>query len=165
MKKILLLATLILTLSFSGVANAYQSTPFEPYLNGDKNQPLVWEYNGDAEYAMLDTCKVEHDGADYYEISIKYIYFYNDPDYGGNAYNTRFFRQVKDGVSLPQYSNNFRQTWITIPSWKDKDAVERAQNPNKGGHYPNFEFEYNPRAYYLFCAAYKQAFTKDYIDI
>lgn len=164
MKKFLI-APIIFALAFSNVANAYQATPFETYLNGDKNQPLVWEYNGDAEYAMLDSCKIEHDDDDYYEISIRYIYFYNGSDYGGNAYDTRFFRQVKDGKSLPQYSNDFRKTWITIPSWKDKEAVERAQNPDEGGHYPNFEFEYNPRAYYLFCAAYKQAFGKDYTDI
>lgn len=36
---------------------------------------------------------------------------------GGNGFDTRCFRQVKDGVRLPQYSEDFGKTWkyIWIP--------------------------------------------------
>jgi len=161
MKKFFL-AALICAMSFGGVANAEGYVPtYEKYLDGDKNIQLVWNYKGDAEYAILDSLKIIHNGADYYEISIKYEHFFTGENGGGNGFSTRCFRQVKDGVSLPQYSEDLGKTWITIPSWKDKQSVEFDKNM----HYPYFAFMYNPRAYQLFCVAYKKAFGKDYVDI
>lgn len=162
MKKFSVAAALICAMSVGSVANAEGYIPtFEKYLDGDKNVELVWNYKGDAEYAVLDSLKIIYNGVDCYEISIKYKHFFHSEDGGGSGFSTRFFRQVKDGMSLPQYSEDLGKTWITIPSWKDKQSVEF----DKKMHYPYFAFMYNPRAYQLFCVAYNLAFGKDYTDI
>ncbi|MBR5914546.1 MAG: DUF4179 domain-containing protein [Selenomonadaceae bacterium] len=165
MRKLFLTAALIMSMTFISGCGSTATKNYAPYFKDIQNMPLTWTYQNDAEYAQLDTCQVVHDDNDYYEISIKYTYCYENENCSGDISKYRFFRQNKDGVSLPQYSEDEGKTWITIPSWKDKDAVARMQDPNMCGHYPNFAFHYNPRAYYLFCAAYKQAFGKDYIDI
>ncbi|MBR5914547.1 MAG: hypothetical protein IKZ58_09325 [Selenomonadaceae bacterium] len=163
MRKLILTVALLMSLT---LVSGCGTKTYAPYLEDDKNIPLTWTYQNDAEYAQLDTCKIIRDDNDSYEISIIYTYCYeSESGCTGKIDNYRFFRQNKDGKSLPQYSEDGGKTWITIPSWKDKDAVARMQDSKQCGHYPNFEFHYNPRAYYLFCAAYKQAFGKDYTDI
>ncbi|MBQ6975178.1 MAG: hypothetical protein IJQ16_01310 [Selenomonadaceae bacterium] len=141
MKKFFMTAALVLVLGFSGVANAMD---YEEYLNGDKNRLLSWSHDAEAEYAVLDSVKIIRDDKDSYEISIQYEYSYTGDGFGGVHYEIRFFRQNKDGKSLPQYSMDMGNTWIIIPSWKDTDAVKSSQNPEEGGNYNDFTFKYIP---------------------
>lgn len=134
----------------------------EKFLNGDTNYPRSYGHANWHQYVDLKSCRFVYNNNFSYEMAVGYVELYIDVN--KSVYRIKYFRQNKDGYSLPQVSSD-GNNWTTIPSWRNEEAVNRSMDPNQGGSYYNFERIYLPASYHMFKMAYKELWGVEYADL
>ncbi|MBQ1866694.1 hypothetical protein [Selenomonas sp.] len=162
MKKIVLL--LFLCLSVFGVngwnlpntANAGFALNGR-YLNGDQNYPLAYGHAGSMTYVDLSSCTFVYNNDEEYEFAAN---TYTTSKIGNSETGTVYFRQKKDGVSLPEYSTKYSKGWKTLPSWKNYSG-----SPLNYGSYHTFFDRFCPFEHYEFLIIYEQLWGVSYSEL
>ena len=164
MKKIFLCCVCFTVTFFYQMFNFSFCNAIDKFLDGNLNYPFSYGHANWWEYVDLKSCHFVHNDSYSYEMAVGYI---SEIEGGGGRnrlYKVMYFRQVKDGYSLPQF-NDGEKGWKTIPSWKNKEAVQRSMNPDYGGCWQNYFFTFLPDKYYMFKIAYKKLWGVEYADL
>ena len=128
-----------------------------PYFNDDANYPMVYVYHGYREYLDLSSCTFVSNTKDSYEFAACYVNTNVQflPETVQKT-DTIYFRQKKDGKSLPQYYDDKTQKWITIPAYYYNEVEKLSYSAYIG--------RWHPYQYFAFKMIYKQLFEVEYAD-
>lgn len=130
------------------------------YWNGDLNYPCAYYHAGAMEYVDLSSCTFVYDRPDAYEFAANAVTVDRDQAWT----TTYYFRQKKDGKSLPEFrgeSKDWQGSWQTLPSWK---GISLNDEYSFGG-YKAFVFRYVPTAHQVFIIAYEKMWGVTYSEL
>ena len=125
------------------------------YLNGDPNFPLAYGHGGSSTYVDLSSCTFVYNRVGSYQFAADVYTTYKQ---GTTEKSTVFFRQLKDGKSLPEYLE--KGTWHAIPSWKYCTG-----NPHDYGVFYDFATRFCPWEHYEFLIIYEQLWGVSYSEL
>lgn len=147
MKKLVMLVFLLAFLCLPLTVNARPR-----YLNDDPNFPLTGGHFDYFEYTDLSSCTVTEENEQYYAISVGYAVQCKKL---GNPYRIRSFRYWKDGETRPQYYNEDKNEWITIPVLTPELVKEFRSNP-KNQSIAAYNARFHPKEFFMLRAALRQ---------
>lgn len=130
------------------------------FMDDDPNYPATYYHANYREYVDMSSCDWNDTLDDYDVYSTGYIAFMFAPEGESRKYETRSFRQVKDGSEPPQFYNAKTKEWITIPVY-DRDEIQRYKK-YKG--YLGYIERYHAFEYFMFKAVYKETRGEEYPD-
>ena len=108
-------------------------------------------------YVDLSSCTFVYNNDDSYEFAAN---TYTTSKIGSPETATVYFRQKKDGVSLPEYSTKYSKGWKTLPSWKHYSG-----SPLDYGNFSNFFERFHPWEHYEFLIIYEQRWGVSYSEL
>ena len=126
------------------------------YWNGDPNYPLAYYHAGANEYVDLSSCTFVYNHPDEYEFAAITVM----DGYDWSRTDTYYFRQKKDGKSLPEYREN-NENWKTLPSWKGISLKDEL----KFDGYMTFASRYAPFAHQVFIIVYEKMWGVTYSEL
>lgn len=124
------------------------------YWQGNKNYLCAYGYAGYFEYVDIESCKVTHRDIDEYYFSANFISVFTRPS---KIIGTGLvmFRQRKDNKNLPEFYDDKKNLWITLPKIREKLQNEGLIEYNNS----ILRFKNN-----MFRIVYRQLFKSEYID-
>ena len=130
------------------------------YWNGDLNYPHAYGHADAQEYVDLSSCTFVYNRPDEYEFAADVV----TVGYDLSQRETYYFRQKKDGKSLPEFrgeGKNWQGSWQTLPSWKGISLNDEYSF----GSYKVFTFRYMPVAHQVFIIAYEKMWGVMYSEL
>lgn|GEM_PF-1351440 len=161
LKRYIILYSLFSFFIVGGVFGLFPSVAYADilYLNGDSNYPVTYYHVDYREYIDLSSCTFVYNNDDSYEFAVGYMGV-DMSDLNNNKYHIRYYRQMKDGNSLPQYLDKNGDKWISIPRFNYDEILDYMRSNGYGGYINT----YHAYEYFMFKAAYKQLWNVEYKD-
>ena len=124
------------------------------YWQGDRNYLFAYGYASYFEYIDIKSCKVNYKNAVECYFSTNFIAVFTRPSKIIRTGEIRF-RQIKSNANLPEFYDDQKKLWITLPKIREKLKSEGLIEYNNS----ILRFKNN-----MFRVVYHQLFKSDYID-
>lgn len=137
------------------VENTKSSSPDDwAYWQGNRNYLCAYGYSGYFEYVDLKSCKIIYRNAEECSFTTNFIATFTRPPKIIKTAEIRF-RQRKSNVNLPEFYDDEKKVWITLPKIREKLKSEGLIEYNNS----ILRFKNN-----MFRIVYRQLFKCEYID-